>query len=75
MHSKAGAVERVKAYADIRTTLEKKGQIIGVHDMLISAHALSLSATTVTNDVKEFERVVGLELESWVEGASGKINT
>jgi len=55
-----------KAYANIRTTLEKKGQVIGVHDMLIAAHALSLDATIVTNNTKEFERVDGLVIENWV---------
>ena len=54
------------AYAKIRTTLEKKGQVIGVHDMLISAHALSVGATLVTNNTKEFERVDGLSVENWV---------
>jgi len=49
-----------KAYDDIRTTLEKKGQIIGVYDMLIAAHALSLGTTIMTNNVKEFEGVEGL---------------
>ena len=61
-YDKASAHE----YAKIRTTLEKKGQIIGVHDMLISAHALSLGATVVTNNTKEFERVDGLGIENWV---------
>ncbi len=61
-YDKASAHE----YAKIRTTLEKKGQIIGVHDMLISAHALSLGATVVTNNTKEFERVDGLSIENWV---------
>ena len=55
-----------KAYAGIRTTLEKKGQVIGVHDMLIAAHALSLDATIVTNNTKEFGRVDGLVIENWV---------
>lgn len=55
-----------KAYANIRTTLEKKGQVIGVHDMLIAAHTLSLDATIVTNNTKEFERVENLVVENWV---------
>lgn len=61
-YSKASA----KVYANIRTTLEKKGQVIGVHDMLIAAHTLSLDATIVTNNTKEFERVDGLLIENWV---------
>jgi tRNA(fMet)-specific endonuclease VapC len=55
-----------QAYAKIRTALEKKGEVIGVHDMLISAHALSVGATIVTNNTKEFERVAGLSVENWV---------
>lgn len=54
-----------QAYADTRTTLEKQGQVIGVHDMLIAAHALSLGATIVTNNTKEFERIKGLTIENW----------
>jgi len=53
-------------YADVRSKLEKKGQIIGSHDLLISAHALSKDATLVTNNTKEFERVDGLCIENWV---------
>jgi len=61
-YDKASAQE----YAKIRTTLEKKGQVIGVHDMLISAHALSVGANIVTNNTKEFKRVDGLSVENWV---------
>ena len=53
-------------YADVRSKLEKKGQIIGAHDLLIAAHALSKDAILVTNNTKEFERVEGLALENWV---------
>ncbi len=34
--------------------------------MLIAAHALSLNATLVTNNLREFERVPDLKLENWV---------
>jgi len=53
-------------YADVRSNLEKKGQIIGANDLLISAHALSKDAILVTNNTKEFERVEGLVVENWV---------
>jgi tRNA(fMet)-specific endonuclease VapC len=55
-----------QAYVRIRRALEKKGQVIGVHDMFICAHALSLGATIVTNNTKEFERVDGIRVENWV---------
>jgi tRNA(fMet)-specific endonuclease VapC len=53
-------------YADIRADLKAKGTPIGNMDMLIAAHALSLNATLVTNNVREFERVPDLKLENWV---------
>ena len=54
------------AYGKIHADLEKKGQVIGNMDMQIAGHALSLDMTVVTNNTKEFERVVGLTLDNWV---------
>ena len=53
-------------YGDVRSTLEKKGNIIGSNDLLIAAHALSLNLILVTNNEKEFKRVDGLRIENWV---------
>jgi len=53
-------------YALIRADLESKGTIIGGNDLLIAAHALSLNLTLVTNNVREFERVIGLKIENWI---------
>ena len=53
------------AYGKVRAALEKKGQLIGPNDMLIAAHALSLGLVLVTDNVSEFKRVRGLELENW----------
>ncbi len=52
-------------YGQVRAALEKKGQLIGPNDMLIAAHALSLGLVLVTDNVKEFKRVRGLEVENW----------
>ena len=57
--------EATACYGEIRTQLESKGTPIGPLDMLIAAHALSLAATVVTNNVREFERVRGLAIENW----------
>ncbi len=54
-----------QSYANIRTDLEKKGQIIGANDLLIASHALSLGAVLVTNNTREFKRVEKLVLEDW----------
>ncbi len=34
--------------------------------MLIAVHALSLNATLVTNNLREFESVPELKLENWI---------
>ena len=54
-----------EAYGDIRATVEKKGTVIGLMDMLIAAHAKSRNLVIVTNDVGEFGRVDGLLVEDW----------
>ena len=56
----------VWAYGDLRSELERRGQPIGALDTMIAAHALSQNATLVTNNLSEFERVPGLQLENWV---------
>ncbi len=57
-----------QTYGTIRALLEQQGNIIGAMDLLIAAHALSLGAVLVTNNVKEFERVPELKIENWVNG-------
>jgi len=54
-------------YGDIRSDLEKRGEVIGANDLLIAAHALSLRWTLVTNNEKEFKRIRDLRVENWVE--------
>lgn len=53
-------------YADIRADLQRRGLPIGANDLLIAAHARSLGATLVTNNVSEFARVRNLRVENWV---------
>jgi len=53
-------------YGEIRTYLERKGNIIGAMELLIAAHARSLSLALVTNNIQEFQRVPGLHAENWV---------
>ena len=57
-------VDRI--YADIRNALESTGQLIGANDLFIAAHALEQEATLVTDNVAEFQRVPGLQIENWV---------
>jgi tRNA(fMet)-specific endonuclease VapC len=57
-----------KVYGRLRATLEAKGTPIGALDTLIASHALSLNATVVTNNTREFLRVEGLRVEDWIDG-------
>ena len=54
-------------YGKIRAGLEKKGTPIGLLDMMIAGHAMSMGYTLVTNNVKEFLRVPDLKTENWAE--------
>jgi len=55
------------AYGIIRGELERQGKPIGWGDLFIAAHARSLDLTLVTNNVREFSRVEGLQIENWLE--------
>ena len=57
--------EAGRQYGRIRTDLKRAGYPIGSNDLLIAAHAFSLDATLVTNNIREFERVAGLRIEQW----------
>ncbi len=59
--------DAVWAYGELRADLEKRGTPIGAFDTMIAAHALSLNATLVTNNLREFSRVPGLKLVNWIE--------
>ena len=50
---------------ELRASLEKKGKPIGPLDTLIAAHALSLNAALVTNNIREFARVPSLHVKNW----------
>jgi tRNA(fMet)-specific endonuclease VapC len=52
-------------YAAIRHDLESHGQGIGPLDTLIAAQARRLDAILVTRNLREFQRVPGLRVESW----------
>lgn len=55
-------------YGRLRAQLKKSGQDIGLNDVMIAAHALSLDATLVTNNIKHFSRIgPPLHIENWLE--------
>ena len=50
----------------LRAQLRGPGTPIGDFDEMIAAHALSLGAVLVTDNVQHFGRVEGLVIENWV---------
>lgn len=54
-------------YAVQFTRLRSIGTPIGGNDLWIACHALADDCTLVTNNMREFERVMGLRLENWAE--------
>lgn len=52
-------------YAHHFARLKEKGTPIGGNDLWIACHALSLNAVLVTNNVREFARIEGLQVENW----------
>jgi tRNA(fMet)-specific endonuclease VapC len=53
-------------YGQIRARLEQAGTVIGGNDLLIAAHAVTLGVTIVTDNVREFGRVDGLQVVNWL---------
>lgn len=51
--------------ADIRSVLERQGQVIGGYDLLIAGHARSRGLVLVTGNLGEFNQVDGLRCEDW----------
>lgn len=50
--------------AEIRADLKKRGSQLGAADLMIAAHARSIDAVVVTNNLKDFGRVKGLRVEN-----------
>ncbi len=57
----------VDATTEIRAVLAAAGTPIGSNDAAIASHAIASGAILVTNNVREFERVPGLQYEDWVK--------
>lgn len=51
----------------VRRDLSAKGTPIGGNDVMIAGHALAADCVLITNNTREFSRVVGLRVEDWAE--------
>lgn len=52
--------------AKLRAHLDLQGRPIGDLDSLIAGHAIALDLVLVSNNLRELDRVVGLQTENWV---------
>jgi tRNA(fMet)-specific endonuclease VapC len=55
-----------RLYGTLRAFLLRQGIPIGNNDLFIAAHARSLGAVLVTNNLREFKRVPDLSVENWL---------
>ncbi len=61
------APEDARAAGRIRNDLSRLGTPIGPFDVLIAGQALARRLTLATGNQREFARVAGLRLESWLD--------
>jgi tRNA(fMet)-specific endonuclease VapC len=59
-------LEVARAHAELWSTLAQKGQMIGMNDSWIAATCIARGLTLATANVREFERVPGLQVENWL---------
>ena len=54
-------------YARLRCFLEANGTPVSAADLMIASCAKAKKAVLVTNNVKHFSKIPGLEFENWIE--------
>ena len=52
-----------RVYAQIWADLQKRGKMIGAHDLMIGSTAISLGFNLVTFSTRDFEKIPGLKVE------------
>ena len=57
--------EDARSAGEIRAQLAKSGSPIGPYDVLIAGQARARDLTLITHNVREFQRVAGIRVESW----------
>jgi len=57
-------VTTARIYSELWADLSKKGIQIGAHDLIIGSTALSLGFSVATCNLRHFERIEGLKIET-----------
>jgi tRNA(fMet)-specific endonuclease VapC len=56
-----------RAHAQLWAQLASAGCLIGPHDLWLAATCIAHDLTMITANLREFERVPGLRVESWLD--------
>lgn len=59
--------EDARTAGQVRASLEKDGNQLGAHDVLIAGQALRRGLTVVTANTTELDRVTGLSWQDWTK--------
>ena len=57
--------EVMETFGQVKADLKRRGQIIGDFDILIASFALAHGCTLLTNNLRHFGRITGLQIENW----------
>jgi len=57
----------METFADLKTGLKSKGNVIADFDLIIAATALSMNYILVSNNEKHFSRIPSLQIENWTK--------
>ena len=57
-------------FAAEKARLEREGTPLATPDLMIGAHAMAIGAVMVTNNVRHFDRIRGLQIENWAATAA-----
>jgi predicted nucleic acid-binding protein len=58
-------LEVARLHSQLWADLERRGEIIGAHDLLIAATALTHDLAVVTGNHRHFGKVAGLKITIW----------
>jgi tRNA(fMet)-specific endonuclease VapC len=58
-------IESIDFYAKEKARLRKSGNIVDDFDLLIAATSIAFGLVMVTNNLKHFQKISGIELEDW----------
>ena len=60
-----------ESFGQIKSVLERTGNILADADLVIAAITLAHSASLVTGNRRHYERIDGLRIQDWIRGPAG----